>query len=112
MADRLKDAEDRLLESMFDAAPIADDGFSERIVRRIKRRLWLRRLALPIAVLIGTAIAVEPAVDFVQALLGLSELMPSKLVSVPIDWIPQLQIVVLAGMLVVTGIVGLRILEE
>lgn len=112
MADRLKDAEDRLLESMFTAEPIADDGFSERIVRRIKRRLWLRRLAMPIAILIGAAIAVEPAVDFAQALLGLSTLMPDTFLSMPTQWIPQLQTVVLAGMLVVTGVVGLRMLEE
>ena len=112
MADRLKDAEDRLLESMFVAEPIADDGFSERIVRRIRRRLWLRRLAMPIAVLVGAAFAVGPAIDFLQALLGLSALMPSKFVNVPADWMPQLQTVVLAGMLVVTGIVGLRMLEE
>lgn len=112
MADRLKDAEDRLLESMFDAEPIADNGFSERILRRIRRRLWLRRLALPVAVLVGATFAIEPAVDFAQALVGLSALMPGKFVSVPIDWIPQLQIIVLGGMLVVTGVVGIRMLEE
>ncbi len=112
MADRIKDAEDRLLESMFSLEPIADEGFSERIVRRIRRRLWLRRLAVPVAVLLGAAIAVEPVVSLFQAMTGLSSLMPDTLFHLPEGWIPQLQTVVLAGMLVVTAIFGLRMIEE
>ncbi len=112
MADRIKDAEDRLLESMFASEPVADDGFSERIVRRIRRRLWLRRLAMPIAVLLGAAIAMEPVTSLFQALSGLSGLMPDTLFELPEGWIPQLQTIVLAGMLVVTAIFGLRMLEE
>ena len=112
MADRIKDAEDRLLETMFAAEPIADDGFSDRIVRRIRRRLWLRRLAMPIAVLLGAAIAAEPVFEFVQAVAGLSTLLPAESINVPTGWIPQLQTIVLAGMLVATGVFGLRMLEE
>ena len=112
MADRIKDAEDRLLESMFAAEPVADDGFSNRIVRRIRRRLWIRRLAMPIAVLIGAAIAIEPVTSLFQAVSGLSELIPETLFDLPDGWIPQLQTVVLAGMLVVTAIFGLRMIEE
>jgi hypothetical protein len=112
MADRIKDAEDQLLEALFAAEPIADDGFSVRIVRRIRRRLWVRRLALPIAIFVGAAIAVEPAADLMQALSGLSSLLPTQFLSIPTGWIPQLQIVVLAGMLVATGVFGLRMLEE
>ena len=55
MADKIKDADDRLLESMFAAEPIADAGFSVRIVKKIRRRLWVRRLALPLAAVIGAA---------------------------------------------------------
>jgi hypothetical protein len=112
MADRIKDAEDRMLEAMFAAEPIADDGFSEKIVRQIRRRLWLRRLALPIAVLLGAAIAVEPALEFIQAIAGLSVLIPDQSITIPTGWIPQLQTIVLAGMLVVTGVFGLRMIEE
>ena len=50
MAEKLKDAEDRLLESLFASEPIADDGFSRRVVTRIRRRIWVRRLALPVEV--------------------------------------------------------------
>ena len=48
MADKIKDAEDRLLESMFESPPLADDGFSVEIVRKVNRKLWFRRLTLPV----------------------------------------------------------------
>jgi hypothetical protein len=59
MVEKLKDAEDRFLESMFQSAPISDDGFSRRIVCRIRQKIWIRRLTLPVAMLIGGVIAVE-----------------------------------------------------
>ena len=51
MADRMKDAEDRIFESLFAAEPIADEGFSDRIVKRIRRHIWIQRLTLPAAML-------------------------------------------------------------
>ena len=58
MVDRMKDAEDLKLESLFASDPIADGGFSTRIEKRIRRQLWVRRLALPVALIIGGSIAV------------------------------------------------------
>ena len=43
MADKTSDAVDRLLASAFAAEPIADDGFSDSIVARIRRRVWVRQ---------------------------------------------------------------------
>jgi hypothetical protein len=68
MADKTSDAVDRLLASALKAEPIADDGFSARIVSRIRRRIWVNRLALPIAVLVRNrecayAISATGAVD-------------------------------------------------
>ncbi len=60
MADAMKDAEDLMLEKLLASEPIADDGFSDRIVARVRRRLWFRRLTLPIAAAIGTSIAAKP----------------------------------------------------
>ena len=112
MADKIKDAQDRMLDSMFASDPIADNGFSNRVVRRIQRRLWLRRLSMPIAIVLGLALAFQPAMDLLQALAGLLDTIPTHIISVPVGWIPKLQNVVLAGMLVVTGIFGLRMLED
>jgi hypothetical protein len=66
MAEKLQDAEDRLLESMFQSEEIANDGFSDRTLRRIKRQIWVRRLALPIAMVVGAVIAVRPALELLS----------------------------------------------
>ena len=60
MVDRLKDNEDKLLESLFRSDPVPDNGFSLKIVSEIKRRIWIRRLTLPAAFVVGAAIAVKP----------------------------------------------------
>jgi hypothetical protein len=66
MAEKLQDSEDRLLASMFRTETVDDDGFSERAIRRIRWQLWVRRLALPGAMLVGTAIAVKPALQLLN----------------------------------------------
>jgi len=112
MADRIKDAEDRMLESLFESAPIADDGFSNIVLRRIRRRLWARRLALPLATLIGASISFKPLAGLVSMLASLVALVPDEL-SVPVhDAIPQLPMLVLGAMLLATFLVGLRTLED
>lgn len=117
MAERIKDEEDRLLESMFESAPVADDGFSVSIVRRVRRRLWLRRLAVPVAALIGGTIAIKPLTGFVTAVAGLSTLIPPELMKSATELVPQLpttqvSTIVLGAMLVAAVLLGLRSLEE
>lgn len=112
MAERMKDAEDRLLESMFASTPIVDDGFSAQVVSRIRRRLWLRRLALPVAGLIGGAIAIKPLSALVTIVTGLAMLLPQELVGAAADFIPQAQTIVLGAMLLAVFLVGLRSLED
>lgn len=67
MVERSKDSEDRALEALFASEPIADDGFAKRVVRRVRRRIWVRRLALPTAVAFGALVAAKPAVVLVQS---------------------------------------------
>ena len=112
MAERLKDAEDRLLESMFRLEAIADDGFSKRVESRIRRRLWIRRLALPVAMILGGAIAAKPFAQLVIAVSKLLTVMPQELIALPTDWLPQIQLVVLGAMLLVAASLGLRMLED
>jgi hypothetical protein len=112
MADKIKNAEDRLLESLFSAEAIADDGFSERIVGKIRRRLWLRRLALPFAVAIGSAIAFKPAVAVFSVATQLLAAVPAEFVVSATNWIPSLQLVVTGGLLLAVAMFGLRILED
>ena len=112
MAEKMKDAEDRFLESMFQSESIADDGFSSRIVTRIRRRMWLRRLALPIAMFVGGSIAIKPLAQLSVAVSKLLTVMPVELLETPVAWIPQPQYVVLGAMLLAAAMLGLRMLEE
>lgn len=122
MAEKLKDAEDRLLESMFRADTVVDDGFSHRVVKRIRRRLWVQRLALPIAIVIGAGVAIKPATQLVGALPKLLAIVPQGVLNVPTSLLPQIQIdaigipfsqvVVLGAMLLGAAVLGIRLLEE
>ena len=112
MAEKLKDAEDRLLESMFRSEPVADDGFSDRIVTRIRRRLWLRRLALPVAIVVGGAVAAKPVSQLALAATKLMTVLPQDMFAMPLDWVPQIQLVILGAMLLASGGLGMRQIED
>jgi hypothetical protein len=112
MADKTSDAVDRFLASAFEAEPIADDGFSSRIVTKIRRRIWVNRLALPVAVVIGLIFALKPALQIVYALLPLLNVVPTEVANAPLQFLPQMQFIVLGGMAFAAGITLLKILEE
>ena len=112
MAEHIKDDEDRLLESMFASDTIADDGFSARVVRKVRRRIWVRRLTLPIATLVGAAISFKPLAGLVTMLAGFAQLVPQDVVDFSQNALPQLPYIVLGAMLLATCMVGLRMLED
>jgi len=112
MADIRKDADDRFFESMFRSTPIADGGFSKRVVTTIRRRVWLRRLALPVAMAVGLSIAVKPAAQLGVAAGRLFAVMPDRLVQAPVDWLPDIQTMVLGAVLLGLGVIGVRMIEN
>ena len=112
MADKIKDAQDKLLESLFQTEAIADNGFSDRIVGKIRRRLLVRRFSLPIAVVIGASVSVKPLAGLVEALFSLLAAAPASLVAVPTDWLPPVYQIVMGGMLLVVAVLSVRMLEE
>lgn len=112
MAEKMKDDEDRMLESMFQSGPIADDGFSDRVVRRIRLQLWVRRLALPIAMLIGAAIALKPATQLLAVVSKLLGVLPTDVLAAPGELAAQLPMVLGAGALLGIVVVTFRMLEE
>ena len=112
MAEKIKDAEDRLLESLFDSEPLADNGFSGIVVRKINRKLWIRRLALPVAAVLGGAIALKPLSGLFAMLSSLSSLIPQDTLSMATSSIPQLPMVVMGALLLAVGLLGVRMLEE
>ena len=112
MAEKTSDNEDRLLESMFRSEPLDDDGFSKKVVARIRRRLWISRLALPVAATLGGAVAFEPAVELARALPTLMNLIPSEAFTMPLQLMPEIQLVVLGGMLLAAGMAFLNMLAK
>ena len=112
MAEKIKDPADRFLESMFQAETIADDGFSKKVVARVRRTIWIRRLALPVAMLTGAAIAVKPAIELMRLMPKFFSLIPPEISSAPAALLSQLPIVVLGGMMLTVALVFIQSLAE
>lgn len=112
MAERLKDKEDVRLEALFRAEPIEDDGFSERVVARIRRGIWIRRWTLPLAVLVGGLIAAKPAAQLLLAMAEILTVLPEDVRTIQLDSLPQVTTFIFGGMLV--GLIALFVkgLEE
>jgi len=112
MVDRLKDNEDKLLESLFRSDPVPDNGFSLKIISEIKRRIWIRRLTLPAAFVVGAAIALKPLSQLAVTFSKLLTLIPTNVGSLSLDNFPQISTVILGGLLLVGMMMVTKMLEE
>jgi len=116
MADRLKDAEDLRLETLFASDPIPDAGFSKRVEKHVRRQLWVRRLALPIALLVGGLIAAKPMIELMTAVVRVANVLPANigknLDALPVGDLPQLSTVMMGAMLAIAAIMLSRLLED
>lgn len=115
MAERLKDSEDRKLEALFRPDPVPDDGFSARVVMRVRRRLWVRRLSLPVAFVMGGLVALKPALQLVGVASKLMAAVPQTLANTfvqPLDGMFQGTTIILGIMLLGAILMIGRILEE
>ena len=112
MAERMKDEQDRLLESMLESAPIVDNGFSRQIVRRIRHKLWIRRITLPVAVLLGGLVAFQPVVALVRGLYQVLSSMPGDLVPSLAGSLPSLQLIVTGALILFVVMFSLNMLED
>jgi len=112
MAERIKDPEDRMLEAMFESAPIADDGFSAMVLHRLRRRLWIRRLALPVALLFGGSIAFKPLIQLTTATATLLNALPGEVTALPVESITQLPTLLMGAALLRVVMLTARMLQE
>ena len=112
MADRIRDNEDLALEALFRSEAIADDGFSERVVQKVRRRIWTRRIAMPVAVFTGSAIAAKPVTALLGALGELAESVPGAASALPLESLPSPYMLVAGGMLLALALFGLNFLED
>jgi hypothetical protein len=115
MAERLKDDVDKRLESLFGSEPVRDEGFSTRVVLRVRRQMWIRRLALPVAFGVGIAISAKPLLQFASALPKILNSVPGvdlSLVQLPIGSMPQSSTIVWGIVLLASVLMAGRMLEE
>ncbi len=112
MVDRLKDSEDKLLESLFRSDPVLDNGFSLKVVSEIKRRIWIRRLTLPAAFVVGAAIAVKPLSQLAVTFSKLLTLIPTNFGGLSLGNFPQISTVLLGGLLLAAMMMVSKMLEE
>lgn len=115
MAERMKDKEDLKLESMFRSDPVPDDGFSATVLKRVRRRMWVRRLSLPLAVSLGVAISAKPLLQIAGIASGLVESLFGRSLSLdqlPVSSLPQASTVLIGISLLMAIMLASRILEE
>ncbi len=112
MVDRLKDNEDKKLESLFASEAVPDDGFSATVMTRLKRRLWIRRLMLPVALVVGAAVALKPLSQLVLTLSKLLALLPGNVSGLSLSVIPQGSTIFLGGLLAIAMMMLVRLVDE
>ena len=112
MAEHMKDTQDRMLESMFASAPIADDGFSAQVVRTVRRKMMVRRLSMPIAVLIGGIVAFKPFSAILGVAYQLLLQMPDELVDSAVASLPTVQLIVTGALVLCAAVFSMSMLED
>jgi hypothetical protein len=108
----MKDMEDVRLESLFRSEEIADDGFSDRVVARVRHRIWIRRWTMPAAILIGASIAAKPATELLALLPTLMAFLPEEFRIMPENFVPQMSTLVVGAALAGVMTLVIRTLEE
>lgn len=112
MADKTTDREDELLASMFAAKPVEDAGFSERVLQKLRIRLWVQRLTLPVAATIGFAVAINPLMDLLALMPSLASPVPARFAPDIGSMLPATQSIVVGGLLLIGGLGALQLLDD
>lgn len=112
MADKMQDDEDRLFASLLRSEVIEDAGFSKGVVSRIRRDIWLRRLALPSALLLGGVIAGRAVLQLASFLPTITNTLPARQLLLPDTMLAQLPLMFTVGCLVVIAIATFKLSEE
>jgi hypothetical protein len=115
MAERIKDKDDLALEGLFRSDPLPDDGFSATVMSRVRYRIWIRRLALPTALLLGLVISAKPMLQFLSALPGIVTAIfgdAFRLEQLPALTVPQLSTMLLGASALMAIVLASRLLED
>ena len=86
-----------------------------RVVSRVRRQMWVQRLSLPIAFIIGAIVSAKPLMQFANALPDLLGSVPAvelSLAGLPISSLPQTSTIIMGVMLLAIVLMASRMLEE
>ncbi len=103
---------DREFDELFSsfAPPLADDGFTAAVARRVARRCWLRRFVLAAAGTIGAIIAALP---FAQVTNRLAEAVAQVATRWnDAAWLAQNQEILIGALIVIATPCLVRLLEN
>ena len=119
MVERIKDKEELRLEAMFRSDPLPDVDFSSKVMIRVRRQIWIRRLAMPVAIFLGGLIAFKPASELVMTLSKVMNVLPASLTtisvdlpSIPVESLPQVSTYLIGGLMVLVTLFFVRVLED
>lgn len=111
--------EEGRLSELFEAftPPLQDEGFSALVVRRIRRRVWLRRVVLGTAVVVGGALALGPLSELSVLLSGVPVLLSDGLITVATSWndpawLAQNRMILMLAILAVSMPGAIRLLDR
>ncbi|MGB5592005.1 MAG: hypothetical protein WBN31_13745 [Gammaproteobacteria bacterium] len=112
MHNELIDSQDQRLRQLFSQgleAPI-DDGFTDRVMGRIKRRVLVRKSVLTTATLIGGLVALGPAYELSLAISSIVSQATSGWSGA--DWLPQTRILAMGALTAILAPLVTAILDE
>ena len=111
--------EEGRLSELFEALtpPLEDEGFSALVVRRIRRRAWLRRAVLGAAVVVGGVLALGPLSQLSVLISGVPVLLSEGLVTAATSWndpawLAQNRMVLILAILAVSMPGAIRLLDR
>ena len=119
MVDRLKDKAELKLEALFKSEPVPDLDFSKKVMGRVRRQIWIRRLVMPFALIVGGLIAVKPVSELIVTLSKVMTVLPEGLTSIPVnlpamsaDSIPQMTTIFVSGVIAAVALYFVRALAD
>lgn len=112
MAEKIRDEEDRLLETLFASTPIEDNGFSARVAGRIRRKQRFRSVCVSVALVVGSLISLQPAIALLSMLYHLLFDASTGLFAASADRIPSLTMFVAGGVLAALLVLGMRLADD
>ena len=111
--------EEGRLSELFEALtpPLEDDGFSALVVRRIRRRRWVRRAVLGTAAVVGGVLALGPLSELSVLLSGVPALLSEGLITAATSWndrawLAQNRLILIMAVLAASMPAAIRLLDR